>query len=160
MPECTHPLKVGTCSLDWPSRGEITFRDYQMRYRNNTPLVLNGLNLNIQSRQTVGTVGRAGSGEDKLWLCFFQVVFFAFPLGMLVKSHQRVMCMRGGLGFFSLTSLYCKLGFQVGWMCGVRSKHTSVFELIKWESFWWDEAQRMSHVLIAPAGMDRLTVLG
>uniref|UniRef100_A0A8C9E446 ABC transporter domain-containing protein n=1 Tax=Phocoena sinus TaxID=42100 RepID=A0A8C9E446_PHOSS len=74
VPECTHPLKVGTCSLDWPSRGEITFRDYQMRYRNNTPLVLNGLNLNIQSRQTVGTVGRAGSGKSSLRMALFRLV--------------------------------------------------------------------------------------
>lgn len=88
-----------------------------MRYRDDTPLVLNGLNLNIQSGQTVGIVGRTGSGEDKLWLPFSQVVFFAFPPGMLVISHQRVMCMCGGLAVFSLKCLYCKLGFQVEWVC-------------------------------------------
>ncbi|KAM5298031.1 ATP-binding cassette sub-family C member 12-like isoform 2-T2 [Glossophaga mutica] len=61
VPESTQPLRVGTCPQDWPSRGEITFRDYRMRYRENTPLVLDGLNLNIQSGQTVGIVGRTGS---------------------------------------------------------------------------------------------------
>ncbi|TEA37530.1 hypothetical protein DBR06_SOUSAS22910009, partial [Sousa chinensis] len=74
VPECTHPLKVGTCSLDWPSRGEITFRDYQMRYRDNTPLILNGLNLNIQSRQTVGIVGRTGSGKSSLGMALFRLL--------------------------------------------------------------------------------------
>lgn len=80
VPECTHPLKVGACPKDWPSHGEITFRDYEMRYRDNTPLVLSGLNLNIESGQTVGIVGRTGSGEDKLCFCFFRAVFFESAL--------------------------------------------------------------------------------
>ncbi|EFB20428.1 hypothetical protein PANDA_018370 [Ailuropoda melanoleuca] len=88
VPESTHPLKAETCPHDWPSRGEITFRDYQMRYRDNTPLVLDGLNLVIQSGQTVGIVGRTGSGEDQLCLRFFQVVFFAFLLGVLAATPE------------------------------------------------------------------------
>ncbi|XP_010712893.1 canalicular multispecific organic anion transporter 1 [Meleagris gallopavo] len=58
----------------WPSKGEIQFVDYQVRYRPELELVLQGITCNIGSTEKVGVVGRTGAGKSSLTNCLFRVL--------------------------------------------------------------------------------------
>jgi ABC-type multidrug transport system fused ATPase/permease subunit len=59
---------------NWPSDSRISIRNLKMRYRKDLPLVLNGLNLDIASRQKIGVVGRTGSGKSSFILVLMRIV--------------------------------------------------------------------------------------
>lgn len=46
----------------WPQQGNITFQDVEMRYREDLPLVLKNLSFTLGPEETIGIVGRTGSG--------------------------------------------------------------------------------------------------
>ncbi|KAK2853475.1 hypothetical protein Q5P01_006136 [Channa striata] len=72
--EAPRHIKEAQIPDDWPKSGSITFQNYKMRYRENTPIVLNRLSFRIRAGEKLGIVGRTGSGKSSLGVALFRLV--------------------------------------------------------------------------------------
>ncbi|RWS30364.1 hypothetical protein B4U80_09452 [Leptotrombidium deliense] len=59
---------------NWPNKGEVVFENVSMRYKENSPLVLQNASFKIDSHQFIGIVGRTGSGKSSLFQCLFRLI--------------------------------------------------------------------------------------
>ncbi|CAD8107565.1 unnamed protein product [Paramecium primaurelia] len=58
---------------NWPKLGSIVYSNVTMQYRENTPLVLKGLNFEIKDKEKVGVVGRTGAGKSSVIASLFRL---------------------------------------------------------------------------------------
>ena len=49
----------------WPTQGVVEFKNVELRYRPDLPLVVKGVNFTINSGEKVGVVGRTGAGKSR-----------------------------------------------------------------------------------------------
>ncbi|XP_060715255.1 ATP-binding cassette sub-family C member 12 [Tachysurus vachellii] len=90
--EAPRKVKGVDIPLGWPQNGSITFKNYSMRYRENTPIVLDQLQLTIKPREKLGIVGRTGSGKSSLGVALFRLVE---PAGGTIVIDSVDVCTLG-----------------------------------------------------------------
>ncbi|KAG8129111.1 putative ATP-binding cassette sub-family C protein, partial [Naja naja] len=59
---------------EWPTKGEVVFKKYSVRYRKGLDLVLKDLSLGVNGGEKVGIVGRTGAGKSSMTLCLFRIL--------------------------------------------------------------------------------------
>ena len=61
-------------ALTWPQRGEISFVNYSVRFRDGLDLVLKDIDIEVGAGEKIGIVGRTGSGKSSLTLAIFRIL--------------------------------------------------------------------------------------
>ncbi|KAG5729874.1 Multidrug resistance-associated protein 1 [Termitomyces sp. T112] len=58
----------------WPEKGQISFTNVDLAYREGLPLVLKDVSFNVHSGEKIGIVGRTGAGKSSLLHALFRTV--------------------------------------------------------------------------------------
>ena len=59
---------------NWLKFGKIEFKNFSVKYREDTDIVLKNLNIIINPGEKIGIVGRTGSGKSTITLCLFRLL--------------------------------------------------------------------------------------
>eukprot|EP01026_Neomeris_dumetosa_P021529 TRINITY_DN1880_c0_g1_i5.p2 TRINITY_DN1880_c0_g1~~TRINITY_DN1880_c0_g1_i5.p2 ORF type:complete len:273 (-),score=38.86 TRINITY_DN1880_c0_g1_i5:206-1024(-) len=67
-------IKENRPSDGWPDAGNIAYKSVSMRYRNGLDAVLKQVSFEVGASQSIGIVGRTGSGKSSLIVVLFRMV--------------------------------------------------------------------------------------
>lgn len=76
---------------NWPSKGLIEVENLRIRYRENLPLVLKGVEFRAEPKQKIGIVGRTGSGKSTTLLSLMRII----EVGDSSKKKESVIKIDG-----------------------------------------------------------------
>eukprot|EP00102_Acyrthosiphon_pisum_P020913 XP_016658123.1 PREDICTED: multidrug resistance-associated protein 4 isoform X2 [Acyrthosiphon pisum] len=68
-----HSTTVKRRPKGWPYAGKIVFKDFNLRYSSDSPCVLKDINIQIQTMEKVGIVGRTGAGKSSFIGALFRL---------------------------------------------------------------------------------------
>ncbi|KAG2035311.1 P-loop containing nucleoside triphosphate hydrolase protein [Suillus americanus] len=73
-PEAPYEIPEDKPASEWPTAGEVEFREYSARYRPELDLVLKDISMTIKPREKIGICGRTGAGKSSLLLALFRII--------------------------------------------------------------------------------------
>ncbi|KAI8912518.1 P-loop containing nucleoside triphosphate hydrolase protein [Gorgonomyces haynaldii] len=85
----------------WPEKGEIEFRNLDIRYAPELPLVLTKINIKIEHKEKIGIVGRTGSGKSTMIHALFRTLEASggdIVISGMVTKNMGLADLRSGLG--------------------------------------------------------------
>ena len=60
--------------INWPMNPSVEFKNFNLRYRPETEMVLSNISFKIEASQKIGVVGRTGAGKSTLCLALCRIV--------------------------------------------------------------------------------------
>ncbi|OJA12951.1 hypothetical protein AZE42_07484 [Rhizopogon vesiculosus] len=73
-PEAPYEIPENKPPSEWPTAGEVEFREYSARYRPELDLVLKDISMTIKPKEKIGICGRTGAGKSSLLLALFRII--------------------------------------------------------------------------------------
>ncbi|KAG1731999.1 P-loop containing nucleoside triphosphate hydrolase protein [Suillus paluster] len=73
-PEAPYEIAENQPASEWPTAGEVEFREYSARYRPELDLVLKDISMTIKPKEKIGICGRTGAGKSSLLLALFRII--------------------------------------------------------------------------------------
>lgn len=122
----------------WPSKGNITFDNYQLRYRPELDLVLKGISCSINGGEKIGIVGRTGAGKSSLTVSLFRLIESAG--GNIIIDGQNI----SELGLHDLRSKLTILPQEPIIFSGALRNNLDPLEQFADENLW--SALELSHL--------------